>query len=260
MSAKATKSKKLSEVEGESRFPEIRSLERWVDRLTPLWADFKTSELTDADHSVLIKIVMMGMVEKRTSSTLSQPGSPITLRVTYDASGFDTLPEFFKRDVYPLVPEWNVATGIANRPDDAFKARLTSLGESEKQVLTDLAANIDAGAEVTEETAGVDLLASIRGTLSMIAEYAPRRYARIVDYSRVEAGGEQETFVPNDFQNSILQALDGVALKKQDLANKVCGGEGSRLYKPGGIKELMERKLVTNKPRLGYFRPSNPPQ
>lgn len=171
--------------ENVSRFPEVNSLSQWLESLTPSWAPFKASDMTHADGSVLMKIVMMGMVEKRTSTILSQPGSPVRLRVIYDASGFDRLPDFFRRDIFPLVPEWNPTAGILNHPDDAFSARLTTLGETEKRVLVDLATASEAGAEVNEETAGIDLLDSIRGDLSLIAEYAPRRYARLVDYSRV---------------------------------------------------------------------------
>lgn len=67
------------------------------------------------------------------------------------------------------------------------------------------------------------------------------------------------SFVPNEFQREILTALQGRALKVEALAIKVCGGDKSRLYKPGGIKELKDAGLVDKKPRLGYFRPDSPP-
>jgi hypothetical protein len=66
-------------------------------------------------------------------------------------------------------------------------------------------------------------------------------------------------FVPNRFQSDILKALKYRALTKADLAAEVCGGEGTRLYRPGGIKELRAEGLVDHKPRLGYFRPDAPP-
>jgi len=66
-------------------------------------------------------------------------------------------------------------------------------------------------------------------------------------------------FVGNDFQLQIMKALDGRALSKQSLADEVCGGEGSRLYRKGGIKELVESGFIANKPRLGYYRPNAPP-
>ncbi|MBA4104970.1 MAG: hypothetical protein C0485_04350 [Pirellula sp.] len=79
-------------------------------------------------------------------------------------------------------------------------------------------------------------------------------YARLPKRSPVVDG-----FVPNTFQARILAALGGRALKKDALAAEVCGGEGSRLYRKGGIKELMAIGLVVNKQRLGYYRPDTPP-
>lgn len=67
-------------------------------------------------------------------------------------------------------------------------------------------------------------------------------------------------FVTTDFQQSILDALKGVALMKDKLAQTVCDGDGSRLYKPNGIKELMEEGLVVRKDGLGYYRPDCPPK
>lgn len=74
---------------------------------------------------------------------------------------------------------------------------------------------------------------------------------------------DAEAFVPNNLQKAILAALDKCALTKQRLANKVCGGEGSRLYKQtrqGDLNELKDKGLVKNKPQLGYYRPDAPPQ
>lgn len=74
---------------------------------------------------------------------------------------------------------------------------------------------------------------------------------------------QTSTFVPNKFQRSILSALDGRALNKQQLADKVCGSDGSRLYnsrtRKGDLNELLDLGLVQNKPRLGYYRPDAPP-
>jgi hypothetical protein len=71
--------------------------------------------------------------------------------------------------------------------------------------------------------------------------------------------GSRTPFVPNEFQRSILRALESRALKKQPLAGEVCNGEGSRLYRNGGIKELIAEGKVCHKPRLGYYRPDAPP-
>lgn len=60
------------------------------------------------------------------------------------------------------------------------------------------------------------------------------------------------------FQRKIIDALDGRALKKEQLAAELkC--EPSRLYKNGGLKELKERRLVDNKAGVGYYRPDAPP-
>jgi hypothetical protein len=68
-----------------------------------------------------------------------------------------------------------------------------------------------------------------------------------------------QQFVPNDFQRAILAALDGRALKKQPLANEVCKGEGTLLYRKDGLQELREAGLVAHKNRLGFYRPDRPP-
>lgn len=67
------------------------------------------------------------------------------------------------------------------------------------------------------------------------------------------------SFVPTDLQRAILRCLDGKALKVQAIATTVCNGERTRLYKPGGIKELKDAGLVDHKHQVGYFRPDAPP-
>jgi hypothetical protein len=77
------------------------------------------------------------------------------------------------------------------------------------------------------------------------------------------ASGSTPPFVPNGLQRDILTALRGRALNKQRLADEVCGGEGSRLYKSsreGDLNELMDLGRVANKARLGYYRPDSPPR
>lgn len=68
-----------------------------------------------------------------------------------------------------------------------------------------------------------------------------------------------DVFVPTPLQAAILEALKGRNLTKDRLAAEVCGGEGSRLYRPRGIRELMERGLVKHKNSVGYYRPDYPP-
>lgn len=67
-------------------------------------------------------------------------------------------------------------------------------------------------------------------------------------------------FVPTPLQLAILAALDGRSLKKEQLA-AACKKEASRLYRVGGIKELMKEEigLVAHKPGAGYYRPDAPP-
>jgi hypothetical protein len=66
-------------------------------------------------------------------------------------------------------------------------------------------------------------------------------------------------FVGTPFQRKIFDALDGRALKKQALANEVCSREGTRLYRKGGIKEMIEVGLVAHQNGVGYYRPDAPP-
>ncbi len=74
-----------------------------------------------------------------------------------------------------------------------------------------------------------------------------------------EARRTDEPFIATPLQAAILKALDGRALKKQPLADEVCKGEGTTLYRPGGLKELRERKKVDHKSRVGFYRPDAPP-
>jgi len=96
------------------------------------------------------------------------------------------------------------------------------------------------------------------GAISEMASPSPKlissTHEGVVAPRKIEAA-----FVPNDLQRRILSALDGRALKKQKLADDACGGEGTRLYRKGGIKELRVQGLVGHKHGLGYYRPDKPP-
>ncbi len=81
-------------------------------------------------------------------------------------------------------------------------------------------------------------------------------------FSRYHGAGQAPTLiVPTPFQRNILRALDGRALKKLQLAAEVCGGEdnGNILYRPGGLRELMDRGVVAMKRGVGFYRPDKPP-
>jgi hypothetical protein len=75
----------------------------------------------------------------------------------------------------------------------------------------------------------------------------------------VVAAAAAEPFIPTPFQEAILEALDGKALRTDALGAKV--GDRSRLFRhPGGLKELQEQELVAHHKRLGFYRPDAPPE
>lgn len=59
------------------------------------------------------------------------------------------------------------------------------------------------------------------------------------------------------FQEQILEALDGKALRTDALGTAV--GDRGRLFKKGGLRELRERGLVEHDQETGFFRPDAPP-
>jgi hypothetical protein len=67
-----------------------------------------------------------------------------------------------------------------------------------------------------------------------------------------------DRFVPTPFQKGILQALNGQALRTDDLAHKV-GNRRKLFIHPGGLRELQDQSLVAHHKRLGYYRPDAPP-
>jgi hypothetical protein len=66
-------------------------------------------------------------------------------------------------------------------------------------------------------------------------------------------------FVPTPFQKGILQALNGQALRTDDLAHKV-GNRRKLFTHPGGLRELRDWGLVAHHKRLGYYCLNAPPQ
>lgn len=64
-------------------------------------------------------------------------------------------------------------------------------------------------------------------------------------------------FIPNPFQQAILDALEGKALRTDALGAAV--GDRARLYRPNGLRELRDHGLVAHHERLGFFRPDAPP-
>lgn len=67
---------------------------------------------------------------------------------------------------------------------------------------------------------------------------------------------EDEQFIPTPFQQSILDSLDGKALRTDALGAKT---NRNQLFKTNGLKELIEQGLVKHHKRIGYYRPDAPP-
>ncbi len=63
-------------------------------------------------------------------------------------------------------------------------------------------------------------------------------------------------------QREILILLDGRAMTKKELAEKLWGGEdrGRQLYRKGALYELMEHGMVENTTGVGYWRSDSPPR
>ncbi len=69
-----------------------------------------------------------------------------------------------------------------------------------------------------------------------------------------------DVFIPSAFQEAILGALEGKALRTDALASAIGGDCRSRIFrKPGGIQELIDQDYVRNHPRRGYYRVDAPP-
>ena len=74
------------------------------------------------------------------------------------------------------------------------------------------------------------------------------------------AATNRKAYIPlTPLQMKILEALKERTMKKNGLADMLTAREGRRLYKPGGIMELMDKGLVANKPGIGYYSVEFPP-
>lgn len=60
--------------------------------------------------------------------------------------------------------------------------------------------------------------------------------------------------VPTPFQQGILQALNGQALRTDGLAHKV-GNRRKLFIHPGGLRELQDHGMIAHHKRVGYYRP-----
>jgi hypothetical protein len=116
-----------------------------------------------------------------------------------------------------------------------------------------LAANVVA---IRLTPRGYDFVQAIQnGILDQWSKTQPRK---IKPYLRC-VGAALPKLVLSLLQQAIFAALNGKALKKQPLADEVSGGEGTRLYRKDGIKELIAAGLVAKKNGIGYYRPDAPP-
>lgn len=82
-----------------------------------------------------------------------------------------------------------------------------------------------------------------------------------VDVPDEESGGQPYAsplppngLVPTPFQQGILQALNGQALRTDGLAHKV-GNRRKLFIHPGGLRELQDHGMIAHHKRLGYYRP-----
>jgi len=80
----------------------------------------------------------------------------------------------------------------------------------------------------------------------------------LTDIIEASLPAEDLSFVPTPFQKAILDALDGKAMKTDQLGHAV--KDRRRLFKENGLAELMDLGLVSNHSRLGYYRPDSPPE
>ncbi len=103
------------------------------------------------------------------------------------------------------------------------------------------------------------LFEAIFGLIKKQLEDAPPVLARVAGAETTATASQGKLFVPVTIQADILDALQGRAMKKSDLAEEVCGGDGTRLYRKHGIKELITLGLVKHQHGVGYYRPDRPP-
>ncbi len=73
------------------------------------------------------------------------------------------------------------------------------------------------------------------------------------------AAPSRKVLVPTPLQEKILKALEGTAMQTKALAT-ACDCDETKLFKRGGIKELMgDAGLVEHTGGVGYYRPDKPP-
>ena len=74
-----------------------------------------------------------------------------------------------------------------------------------------------------------------------------------------ETVAEPEQLILNNTCLGILNALDGKAMRVQQLADAVTESETTRLYRDGLLKILKANGKIVHDPKIGYYRPDAPP-
>lgn len=168
---------------------------------------------------------------------------------------------------------WLAASRHARAPDDEQRPNLTERGiaslEAGWDSLRDLTDGLTRrafgywGAEFFSlcRASGVDLLSLYLPHYENDGLADLEELLNAPDLDMPSSGTARPHLVLTPLQKSILNALDGKALKKEHLAAKVCGGldNGRILYRAGGINELRKHGFVDHMPTVGYYRPDSPP-
>ncbi|MCC9608552.1 hypothetical protein LOC69_22000 [Blastopirellula sp. JC733] len=141
-----------------------------------------------------------------------------------------------------------------NKPWMPIRETLASVVDTPEQDLRDDPAQLPHIATIANQT--IDLDRRIRDCLAL--GIASPSQSQDVAYSKAT---EPTLELLTPLQREILKVLNGKNMTKQQLADAVCGGDGSRLYKKGGLKELMKNGRLSNqrKGNVGYYRPDSPP-
>jgi hypothetical protein len=168
---------------------------------------------------------------------------------TYHAATRDLFIQVFDAVFRVIVPRGNE---ITEADVERFSSRNTSQVADAVWKTTGLAAN-----ELQDKLKW--LLAALDNEAQRAREIHCIAQAASTPAPIIDKGTADSDLVLVPLQQNILLALDGKALKKQPLADIVCAGEGTRLYRKNGIKELMTIGRVAHKNGVGYYRPDAPP-
>ena len=168
----------------------------------------------------------------------------------------NALPPFVRQIIEELEP-WRMLS-----PEEC--ARLTAWIETLHPRIREYAEDLGPGAPALSRTWVSMALAMIPNGNLLAEAYLTIR--KRLAYQEAITKWESDTPAPQKIdtpltplQQDILRALDGQALKKEKLAEKL-KIDPARLYRNGGIKELVTKGLVCHKEGVGYYRPDAPPR